>query len=74
MSAKPRFVRTTILAVRRGDQVAVAGDGQVTLDRGIMKNSARKVRRVAGGSVLVFIWLEFWVIASSISPRKLRGT
>lgn len=53
MSPKPRFVRTTILAVRRGDQVAIAGDGQVTLDRGIMKNSARKVRTVAGGTVLV---------------------
>lgn len=50
---RPRFHHTTILAVRRDGRVAVAGDGQVTLDRTIMKHGAVKVRRVSGGDVLV---------------------
>lgn len=44
---------TTIIAVRRGAAVAMAGDGQVTLDATIVKGSARKVRTVADGSILV---------------------
>lgn len=44
---------TTIVAVRRGDAVAMAGDGQVTLEATIVKGSARKVRTVADGSILV---------------------
>ena len=43
---------TTILAVRRGDAVAVAGDGQVTMGQTVMKLKARKVRRLAGGKVI----------------------
>lgn len=43
---------TTILAVRRGNQVAIGGDGQVTLGRTVMKASAKKIRRVAGGKVV----------------------
>ena len=44
---------TTIVAVRRGGRVALAGDGQVTLaERTIMKQTARKVRRLYGGRVL----------------------
>lgn len=43
---------TTILAVRRNGTLAVAGDGQVTLDKTVMKHGARKVRRIAGGKVL----------------------
>lgn len=43
---------TTIVAVRRGDKVAMAGDGQVTFGNTIMKDNARKVRRLAGGSVI----------------------
>ncbi len=43
---------TTVLAVRRGNRVALAGDGQVTLDHSIVKAGARKVRRLAGGRVL----------------------
>ena len=43
---------TTIVAVRRGDKVAIAGDGQVTFGNTIMKDNARKVRRLAGGSVI----------------------
>ena len=43
---------TTILAVRRNGQVAVGGDGQVTLGQTVMKGNARKVRRLYGGKVL----------------------
>ncbi|HEX7477359.1 MAG TPA: ATP-dependent protease subunit HslV [Polyangiales bacterium] len=48
----PRFHSTTILAVRRGERAAMAGDGQVTLGQTIMKGTARKVRRLAEGRVL----------------------
>ncbi|MEO6434415.1 MAG: ATP-dependent protease subunit HslV [Tepidisphaeraceae bacterium] len=45
---------TTILSVRRGDQVALGGDGQVTLGNVVAKADAIKIRRVGpGGSVLV---------------------
>jgi ATP-dependent HslUV protease subunit HslV len=37
---------TTILCVRRGDHVAMAGDGQVTLGQTVIKGNARKVRRI----------------------------
>src|SRR5438270_9631160 len=47
-----RIRSTTILAVRRDGRLAVAGDGQVTFDKTIMKHGARKVRRVAGGKVV----------------------
>ena len=40
---------TTILAVRRGGQVVVAGDGQVSLGATVIKGSARKVRRLSPG-------------------------
>ena len=40
------FYATTILSVRRGNHVAVAGDGQVTLGSTVMKANARKVRRL----------------------------
>jgi len=43
---------TTILAVRRDGQVALGGDGQVTLGDTVIKASARKVRPLAGGSIL----------------------
>ena len=44
---------TTVLAVRRGDQVVICGDGQVTLGDTVMKHEASKVRRLRGGAVLV---------------------
>jgi len=44
---------TTILAVRKGNQVVVAGDGQVTLGNTIMKGKARKVRLLHDGKVIV---------------------
>ena len=43
---------TTILSVRRGSDVALGGDGQVTLGNTVVKANARKVRRLAGGRVL----------------------
>jgi ATP-dependent HslUV protease subunit HslV len=41
-----RYHGTTILAVRREGRLAVAGDGQVTLNSSIVKHNARKVRRI----------------------------
>lgn len=47
------FHATTILAVKKDDHVALAGDGQVTLGQAtIMKHSARKVRRLGDGNIL----------------------
>jgi ATP-dependent HslUV protease subunit HslV len=43
---------TTILCVRRDGRVAMAGDGQVTLEKTVMKSTARKVRRLGEGQVL----------------------
>lgn len=43
---------TTILAVKRGGQVALAGDGQVTLGDVVVKHGARKIRRLHDGQVL----------------------
>ena len=43
---------TTIVSVRRGDQVALAGDGQVSLGNTVMKGNASKVRRLYHGQVL----------------------
>jgi len=43
---------TTVLAVRKNGKVVVAGDGQVTAGNTVMKRTARKVRRLAGGNVL----------------------
>ncbi|MFN2460375.1 MAG: ATP-dependent protease subunit HslV [Candidatus Velthaea sp.] len=47
-----RIRSTTIVAVRRDGKLAMAGDGQVTFDKFVMKHGARKVRRIAGGGVL----------------------
>ncbi|MDO3529305.1 ATP-dependent protease subunit HslV [Ralstonia pseudosolanacearum] len=44
---------TTIVSVRRGNQVALGGDGQVTLGNIVMKGTARKVRTIYDGKVLV---------------------
>lgn len=48
-----QFHGTTIVSVRRGNQVALGGDGQVTLGNVVMKGSARKVRRIYNDKVLV---------------------
>lgn len=48
-----RIRSTTIVAVRRDGKAAMAGDGQVSLGPTIMKGHAKKVRRIAEGSVVV---------------------
>ncbi|WP_119419253.1 ATP-dependent protease subunit HslV [Desertibaculum subflavum] len=47
-----RWYGTTILSVRKGPHVVVAGDGQVTLGNTVVKSSAKKVRRLGNGSVV----------------------
>ena len=47
-----QFHGTTILSVRRGGQVTMGGDGQVTLGHTVMKSNARKVRRVYHNQIL----------------------
>jgi ATP-dependent HslUV protease, peptidase subunit HslV len=47
-----QFHSTTIIAVRKGDKVAVAGDGQVTMGQTMVKTKAKKVRRLADGHVI----------------------
>ena len=49
---KERVRSTTILCVRRGGKVVMAGDGQVTLGQSVVKANARKVRRLYDGKVL----------------------
>lgn len=48
-----RWRSTTILSVRKGGVVVVAGDGQVTQGQTVMKAHARKVRRIGKGDVIV---------------------
>ena len=43
---------TTILSVRKNDEVVVAGDGQVTFGNTVIKGRANKVRRLSSGSVI----------------------
>jgi ATP-dependent HslUV protease subunit HslV len=43
---------TTILSVRKGRQVAMAGDGQVSFNQTVIKSNARKVRRLGNGAIL----------------------
>ncbi len=51
-SSMPQWRGTTIISVRKGNQVVIAGDGQVTLGNVVIKSQARKVRRLAGGHVI----------------------
>lgn len=49
-----QFRGTTICAVKRNGQIAVAGDGQVTMGESVVfKNNARKVRRIYNGQVVI---------------------
>ncbi|MEP6900126.1 MAG: ATP-dependent protease subunit HslV [Actinomycetota bacterium] len=50
---QPRIRSTTVLLVHRNGNLAMAGDGQVTLGETVIKGNARKVRRIHNGSVLV---------------------
>ena len=43
---------TTIISVRKDNQVVIAGDGQVSLGNTVIKRSAQKVRRIGDGSVI----------------------
>ena len=53
MNSRPERIRsTTILAVRRDGQVALGGDGQVTVGQTVMKSNALKVRSLRGGKLL----------------------
>ncbi len=47
-----QFRGTTIVSVRRNGEVAIAGDGQVSMGNTVMKGNARKVRPLAGGRVI----------------------
>ena len=51
--AHKRLIRsTTVLCVRRDDKVVMAGDGQVTLGEGVIKHTARKIRRLYQDKIL----------------------
>ena len=43
---------TTILAVRKNNQVAIGGDGQVSLGQTVLKSNAKKIRRISDGSII----------------------
>ena len=51
-NAMPRLRSTTVLLVRRGGRVAMAGDGQVTMGDTVMKAAARKVRRLYNDKII----------------------
>jgi ATP-dependent HslUV protease, peptidase subunit HslV len=54
MRMNPRKIRsTTVLCVRRGGKVVMAGDGQVSLGDTVVKHSARKVRRLGKGDNVI---------------------
>jgi ATP-dependent HslUV protease subunit HslV len=48
----PGWHGTTIVSVRKGNKVVVAGDGQVSMGNTVIKHNAKKVRRLAGGKVI----------------------
>lgn len=50
---KANWHGTTIVCVRKGGQVVIAGDGQVSMGQTIVKGNARKVRRLGKGEVIV---------------------
>lgn len=52
MNDEKKIRATTILVVRKNGEVAMAGDGQVSFGATVMKNNARKLRRLADGKVL----------------------
>lgn len=52
MSDYPKLRGTTILSVRRENQVVIGGDGQVSMGNTVMKGNACKVRRLHKGSVI----------------------
>lgn len=72
---------TTILSVRRGNQVVIGGDGQVSLGNTIMKGNARKVRRLyqdkviagfAGGTADAFTLFELFEAKLELHQGNLQ--
>ncbi|TIW09046.1 MAG: ATP-dependent protease subunit HslV [Mesorhizobium sp.] len=53
MSNELTMHATTIVTVRKGSKVVIAGDGQVSLGQTIMKGNARKVRRIGTGGKVI---------------------
>jgi len=51
--AKRKFRSTTVLAVRKGKEVAMAADGQVTLGATVMKADAKKLRRIYDDKIIL---------------------
>ena len=52
MKTYPKIRATTILAVRRGGHLAIGGDGQVTMGESVVKQKARKIRRLYNDKIL----------------------
>jgi len=52
MTSKRLVRSTTVLSVRRGGSVVLAGDGQVTLGESVIKHSAKKIRRLYNNNIL----------------------
>ena len=79
----PGWHGTTILGIRRGGEVVVAGDGQVSLGQTVIKGTARKVRRLspgghdvvagfAGSTAEAFTLLERLEAKLEASPGQLQ--
>ncbi len=47
-----KWYGTTILCVRKNNEVVIAGDGQVTMGNCVMKSTANKLRKIAGGEII----------------------
>src|SRR5512140_2136272 len=52
MNSRPKIRSTTVLSVRKGGKVVMAGDGQVTLGESVVKHSAKKIRRLYQDKIL----------------------
>lgn len=53
MGNKERWRSTTVIAVKKDGEVAMAADGQVTLGNTVMKSNAKKIRRIYNDSILI---------------------
>ena len=51
---RPEFHSTTVLNVRKGDQVAIIADGQISLGNTVFKNTAKKLRKINDKTVCGF--------------------
>jgi ATP-dependent HslUV protease subunit HslV len=81
---KPTIRSTTILSVRRGDKVALGGDGQVTMNNVVAKSDATKIRRLepapgqpvlvgfAGSAADAFALLERFESKLKDSPGNIK--